>query len=535
MRAHPLTGGGSRMNAPVLSRAEVLPARADDAWWRRPPVLAVATVALLLLALFAGTAASIVATWERSETFTHGFVVVPICLWLAWRERAALAERTARPWWPATLAVFAAGALWAAGVLGSVMVVQQAALVFMLQAAILAVVGRDVGRALFFPLAFLLFAVPAGEGLIPTLIEWTADFTVGALRVSGVPVFREGNHFVIPSGAWSVVEACSGVRYLIASTMVGVLFAAIAYRSWRRRALFIAASIAVPIVANWLRAYLIVMLGHLSNNRLAVGVDHLIYGWVFFGIVMLGLLWVGARWREDDLPIAGDSNAVRLPPPRRVPAALFFGAAVTAVVAAGVWRPLEAHVAALPAAVVSVPTLPSLAATERWPEAPAFTAWKPRYEGYVRELAQSFGKPAAPVSLYVAYYLGQVKGRELVTAANLLVAREDWNAKQLEAGTEPGTWDGEPVTYATATLKTGLVPFAVRQLFWVDGHVTDSPYVAKARLAWARLVGRDDAAALIVLYTPAGDAAAQLRLDSFAADMSPAIERSLAAAREGAR
>src|SRR5207302_659360 len=122
---------------------------------------------------------------------------------------------------------------------------------------------------LVFPLAFLLFAVPAGELLIPTLIEWTADFTYHAIRLSGVPMYREGNHFILPTGYWSIVEACSGIRYIIASLMVGTIYAAVAYRSALRRALFIAASILVPIVANWLRAYMIVMLGHLSNNKLA--------------------------------------------------------------------------------------------------------------------------------------------------------------------------------------------------------------------------------------------------------------------------
>ena len=52
----------------------------------------------------------------------------------------------------------------------------------MVQAAIVTIVGLRVARILVFPLAFLLFAVPAGEVLVPTLIQWTADFTVGALR-----------------------------------------------------------------------------------------------------------------------------------------------------------------------------------------------------------------------------------------------------------------------------------------------------------------------------------------------------------------
>src|SRR5205814_10510601 len=122
------------------------------------------------------------------------------------------------------------------------------------------------------------------------------------LRWSGVPVYREANHFIIPSGAWSVVEACSGIRYIIASVMVGTIYAAIAYRSTRRRVAFLAASVLVPILANWLRAYMIVMLAHLSSNKIAVGVDHLIYGWIFFGLVMVLLFWVGSFWREDDAP-----------------------------------------------------------------------------------------------------------------------------------------------------------------------------------------------------------------------------------------
>ena len=103
--------------------------------------------------------------------------------------------------------VLAAGALWFAAAVADVLVVKQFALVFMLQAAILSVLGTRIARAAFFPLAFLLFAVPFGEVFVPTLIEWTADFTVSALRWSGVPVYREANMFIIPSGAWSVATS----------------------------------------------------------------------------------------------------------------------------------------------------------------------------------------------------------------------------------------------------------------------------------------------------------------------------------------
>src|SRR5205814_4717172 len=238
------------------------------------------------------------------------------------------------------------GALWLVASAAGASVTAQFALAFMLQAAIVTVVGLQAARVLAFALAFLLFAVPSGEFLVPTLMDWTADFTISALRLSGVPVYREANHFIIPSGAWSVVEACSGIRYIIASLMVGVIYAAVAYHSPRRRAVFVAASILVPILANWLRAYMIVMLGHLSNNKLAVGIDHIIYGWIFFGVVMLLLFWVGSFWQEAAVARATDDAVLRanvgsMP---AAPSRTFFYAALAAMAVAGIWQPLDASV-----------------------------------------------------------------------------------------------------------------------------------------------------------------------------------------------
>ena len=48
---------------------------------------------------------------------------------------------------------------------------------------------------------------------------------------------------------------------------------------------------------------MIVLLGHYSGNRLAVGVDHLIYGWVFFGIVIGIMFFIGSRWAEAPVPV----------------------------------------------------------------------------------------------------------------------------------------------------------------------------------------------------------------------------------------
>ena len=237
--------------------------------------VALATLAACIgwtILCYGSAAVEMVHIWARTTTFNHGFVVPPIVLWLAWRQRHALARVPLRPSaWP-LVAIAALGVLALSGVLARVNVLPQFALVASIALTVPAVLGWPATRVLAFPLCFLFFALPVGDFLLPKLMDWTADFTVAALRATGIPVYRQGLVFVIPSGTWSVVEACSGVRYLIASLMVGTLYAYLIYRSTTRRVVFIACAAAVPIVANWMRAYLIVLLGHLSDNRLAVGV-----------------------------------------------------------------------------------------------------------------------------------------------------------------------------------------------------------------------------------------------------------------------
>src|SRR5215470_9354089 len=262
-------------------------------------LLALGTALIAIMIVHIDTAASMVEIWNRSGTFAHGWVVAPISLWLVWRRRDALARTEFRPSYLGLTALALTGFSWMLAELASVTSVAQFSFVLMIPAAVITVLGWSAARILAFPLAFLLFAVPAGEFLIPTLMDWTATCTTAALRATGIPVYREGNHFMLPTGEWSVVEACSGSRYHAASLMSGTLYAYLTYRGLGRRLAFVGLAIVTPLVANWVRAYLIVMLGHLSGGQVATGVDHLIYGWIFFGIVIALMFWIGSFWRDE--------------------------------------------------------------------------------------------------------------------------------------------------------------------------------------------------------------------------------------------
>lgn len=390
---------------------------------RMPPALAALLLALAaVLVLHHATLLSMLHIWWRSPTFAHGFLILPVSVWLAWRRRATLqqlaeADQATRPSGAGLLLLAALGAAWLLAELANVQVMQQLLVVAMLPACVLAVLGWRALALLAFPLAYLFLCVPFGAVLIAPLIDLTASFTVTALQWSGVPVYREGSYFSLPSGNWSVVEACSGLRYLIASLALGVLFAHLHFQHTGKRAAIVAAALLLPILANGVRAYLIVMLGHYSDMRLAVGVDHLIYGWLFFGLVALLLFVASRRWRTKAVPVC----RLSAPP---VPAASLQRASKANTLAALLCLPLCALWPALAQAIEreqqtgftsAAPTL-QLRQISGWQHlAQPSWAWRAPLAGAPRELIASQAGEHGAVQLQLAWYRRQTRASELLS------------------------------------------------------------------------------------------------------------------------
>jgi EpsI family protein len=327
------------------------------------------------------------------------------------------------------------------------------------------------------------------------------------------------------------VEACSGLRYLIASFMVGCLFAYLSYRTARRRAVFVACAIVVPIVANWIRAYMIVMLGHLSGNRIAVGADHLVYGWLFFGIVMALLFFIGARWREDLVPTpARQAAAMPQAPVRPGP---------------GVWRVLVTTlvvVAVVPLLALAVPKqaptaprpVPAVAGSGGWlATSNGLSEWRPDVEGFSSFLQQTFEKDGAAVGLIIAYFGDASSASKPITSTNQLVRSTNRQWQQVGAGTTQAVLAGTATNIRAALVSGNDDRLAAWQWFWVDGKTTGSETMAAIYQALALLRGRDAPVAWVVVYTPIPSGERDPRppvLSAFVAAMDGAIRTALASA-----
>jgi exosortase A len=513
----------------VLHASEaILPPVETAAGWRIALPLVV-LVCVGIIAMYWGTAASMVGIWARSETFEHDFLILPISLFLIWTRRHEVARLVPAPDHLGFWLVAGAGLVWLIAAAGQVQVVQQYAMVAMIPAAVVALAGRKVAWALAFPLAFLLLAVPIGEVLISPLMDRTADFTVAALQLTGVPVLREGNFFSIPSGQWSVVEGCSGLRYLIASITVGVLYAYLSYQKIWKRLLFIALSVLVPILANWLRAYMIVMIGHLSNGKLAHGVDHLIYGWVFFGLVMFLLFWIGSSWRDPVGGVGGDSGIATSARGASVSTAHMLAAAAAVLAIAAAW-PLYAAYLDRPSGAGGKLVLPTPASAGGWSlAAEPLTDWRPHYDGAAASDFQVYRKGDRVVAVYVGFYRDQRKGAELLTTTNYMVMQKHPVWSNVGESRRMEDLGNGPTDIRQTLLRSAGQRLLIWDWFHVSGRDIVSLHVGKILLARDRLLGRGDDAAAIILATPYVERAegAQETLRQFVREMLPSIEIAL--------
>ena len=477
--------------AVVVRRAAV--ASGATAAWRRSAVVLAATAALIL-ALFWRDASDVATIWWTNTTFGHCLFIAPVVAWLVWQRRKVLVELTPVAWWPGLLLVGAGGLGWLIGDAAQVHLVRQVALVTMLDGAVVTLLGAQVARALLFPLAYAYFMVPFGEGLEPPLQAATVRMVMPLLHLFGVPAQVDGVLITIPNGWFEVAEACSGAKFVIAMVAYGTLVANVCFTRWRRRAAFMVLAVMVPVLANAIRAFATIYAAWWTSVEAATGYDHVVFGWVFFGLVMAATLAIAWPWfdRAPDAPVL---DAGHLPAVRRGRIDLYVAAALTLTVAAVFpwWSSAMASRAAPLPAQVHLPQVPGwqqVALSER-------AGWSPWYPGADHFLIGRYRDVAGDtVDLAVAMYREQHEGHELV-AFGVGVLRQ--NDRWVRVSDLPALAGGSGMRITAIGADRTSVERQVFSWYRIGDVTTASPIRVKLATLQARLLdGRQRAIALHV-------------------------------------
>lgn len=476
------------MNAPgVLTRPAL------RSTWRSVPRAAIwLTAGLLVLGgVFHQEITAAIAVWSSSTAYNHCFLVLPIAVYLVWDRRGAVRGLSATPMPAIALAGIPIGMAWLAAERLGIMEGRQLAAMSFVELLFVAVLGWRLSWALAGPLLYLYFLVPFGEFITPRLQDFTTGFVQVGLNLLNIPVYIDGYTIEIPQGSFYIAEACAGLRFLIASLAFGALYSLVMYRSPVRRGLFMLASLIVPVIANGLRALGIVVLGNILGSAKAAATDHVLYGWLFFSIVILILIALGLPFREDErdaeaVPRTERSPRVWEPQMLRRSVLAVASVCVVAVLGPTVALALEPSGELMPRAVASLDLGPECGPAPGTPAGSLQDA-----KGMTRRLS-CYGMV---VQLRMHVLSTHVTAGPLFAAERRMLAamqsEEGWLSAWVPAA--PGQ------ARVWRLLETPGLSKAMAVAMWVDGKPTKPGLADRLRMAWTSIVGARFSPVLITM------------------------------------
>jgi len=464
-----------------------------QAWLEHASALGV--LVLLTLLGFRDAVTAAVQVWWVSPTYSHCFLIIPISGWLVWERRDRLANLYPAVEPRALWALPPLLALWWVGELSTINEVRQFAVIAIIEVIIVAMLGVRVYRVIWFAALYLFFLVPTGEYLIGPMQRFATHFTDAALNLIGIPHYTEGTVIELTNGRFEIAEACAGLRFLIATVALGVLFAYLMFRKRLKIALFFLACILVPLLGNGLRVVGIILLAHYTDNKYGAGADHLIYGWGFNVAILLVLFLMGSFFRDPISEVAADEPGADRHDTLKQTAIMFAATAIVIGIgpAVAMWhdnRAISPDVASLNAPLH----------LRNWHSAPSTGSWRPVYTGIDAEREASLVPDrldtTAPVDFYIGYYGRGRTGHSIAAHVNKL-----WNVR---------TWTMSSSSNVSGSLGTRRIAMQewivsstnqkriIWAVYWVDGTFTTSLLKVKLLQAKAALEGHEGEALVAV-------------------------------------
>jgi EpsI family protein len=335
--------------------------------------------------------------------------------------------------------------------------------------------------------------VPSGAFLVPALQAFTAHFAVAGLHVLGIPVYSTGALIEIPAGTFAVAEACAGLRFLIAAVAFGVFFAILTYRSPWRRGVFIALCVIVPVIANGFRALGLIAAAEWVGSPTAALADHVLYGWIFFSVVLLALIVIG-RWFSDggrpDFETVTSASSSRLPARKILTAGLACAiAALVAPVLALAANGSETHTAPDAPPRVSAP----------WQEVATQGGWRPVVLSPAHAFQNTYSNGPLHLDRYVAVYDWPVRERRFIRSDNRDADEDVWQFNS--AGFTRLRVHGEILPVRLSTWVRGSRTRLVWSFYVVGGRIIATQLGAKWNQLLALVSRRKCAGAYIALST----------------------------------
>lgn len=271
---------------------------------RHLPLVTIFGVTILFFLAFLPVWTQLIGVWVTSDEYSHGFLILPVSIFLVWRQREALSRLEVRPSRWGLPAILFSLAAYLLSFLAGVSTTASLSMVLFFGGVVLHLFGWAILRRLLFPIIFLLFMIPVPAQVYASMTVplqlLVSRISVWLSALSGVPLYQEGNLIHLPQRTLQVVDACSGLRSMMMLLALSALVWHLTLKSKILGSILLVSAIPVALMINVLRVTVVVVsLWHL-NFDLSGGILHTILG---LSVNFLALLMIfslrGALQRWD--------------------------------------------------------------------------------------------------------------------------------------------------------------------------------------------------------------------------------------------
>ena len=189
-------------------------------------ILAFLSVVAAWIVLYFDSFPALIRRWNNDD-YSYCWIVVPLALYLAWQRRDMLPKILTPSLKSGYAALLAVAVFFFIGKAASVDALVFVSMWLSIVAVVLFVFGLKSMKALFFPLVVLAFFIPPppfiNRMLTFKLRLISSDLSVRIMQFIDIPVYREGNVIDLGMIKLHVVDACSGLRYVFPTILLGIL------------------------------------------------------------------------------------------------------------------------------------------------------------------------------------------------------------------------------------------------------------------------------------------------------------------------
>lgn len=509
--------------------------------------------ALLLAGVYFSTLSWLITHDWAKDDFTYCYLIPAVALYLIWEKRAELSKIESVPSWKGIAGFCAAIILFWLGELSGEFFTLYISFWLAVVSLCWIHLGWEKIKTISFSLMFLLTMFPLPNFLYNkvsvSLKLISSQLGVAMMQLYGMSAYREGNIIDLGFTQLQVVDACSGLRYLIPLIVLGLLLAYFYRAAFWKRAIVVISTIPLSIITNSLRIAMTGIFYEVWGAKVAEGFFHGFSGWFIFMFslaVLLFEMWVlkkvggPLRLRTAALEVGGKKKKTSFEPPT-----------------SNLQPPTKKGFLAFfapPQFIVAVILLSATLALsqgvefrEKIPIKKSFDEFPLRvgeWSGTRQSMEQKFvdtldlsdyaiidyqDGQGRGVNFYVAYYESQRKGESIHSPATCLPG-SGWIFNEAGEATIPiPAGDGGSMRVNRAFMQKG----AYKQLsyYWFPqrGRILTNAYQLKIFVFWDALTKQRTDGALVRVITPVYEFEelkdAEARLQAFTREIVPLLAK----------